>query len=287
MKQCVILSLCAVALAAMGMTAAQADVNVALNLRYNHPGDPSVGGTWTLVATTDDPNSTGITALSVRLLDMPQAGVVDPNIGHDINGGDLVIGLFNTDQTEFVYGQDPNDGLVGNVGLAGSPSNQGADPLGNSVWNNASVIATGTIADLTARPTFVSAAGNQSMTNGDIVGFTADLMNVRGDSYEGLGLESPAGAGLLGGDGNRNGVVGIAEWTAAGVALNDTGAGTWENGDINNSGTVGIAEWTEAGVNLNATTYIPPAIGAVPEPTTLALFGLGLLGFASQRRHFK
>ncbi len=288
MKRCLVLSLCAVALAAFGISSAQAVVNVALNLRYTDPADPSLGGTWTLVAKTDTASSTGITGLVVRFAGgtMPAAGTVNGSIGHDINGGALVVGSFDHDsdpntptQTEFVYGQDPNDGLVANVGLAGTPApwNGGQDPLdgqnvGAGTWDGSTIIATGAIANLSTRPAFFSAAANEDIS-GTITAATINLMTVRGDSRVTLGLEAPGGSGLLAGDTNRDGIVDVTD--LGNLATNwQQSPRAWLDGNFNIT-TDNIVDVTDLG-DL-ATNWqqsgTPPAIAAVPEPSA-ALLGL-------------
>ncbi len=142
------------------MPSARADVDVSLNVVPNDFSDFSQGGIWSMVAKTDTTDSDGIVGLVTRYLNIPAAGTVVPNIGHDINGGALKIGTFGS-EIEFVYGQNPDDGLVLGVGLLGGPSDLGADPLGDPAWDNASEIAFGTIPDLTLIPIFVFAAANE------------------------------------------------------------------------------------------------------------------------------
>ena len=288
MKQSLIFSVCIAMLAALGINAAQADVDVALNLRYTDPADPNEGGTWTLVAKTDDPNSAGITGLVTRFTDgsIPAAGSVNGSIGHDINGGAFVTGTFvdpnGPDFVEFVYGQDPNDGVTNGVGQTGGPSDQGADPLGNSVWDNASIIATGAFTGL--RPTTVLAAANETIS-GVIVSSNIGDFNVRGDSLSTLGLES--GTGLFAGDANRDGAIGPADLGAVGLNWSPTGTTAgWDDGDFNDDGAVGPADLGAVGLGWDplGNNYTPPAIGAVPEPTTLALVMLGALGLGVRRR---
>jgi hypothetical protein len=160
-------SLVAVALAALATPSAYADVDVSLNIVFNDFLDPSQGGSWSLVAKTDTPDSDGIVSLVSRfgLGTIPAAGTVNPNIGHDIGGGNLIIGTF-PGFVEFLYGQnpDPNSpipGLVLGVGLPGGPSDLGLDFLGDPTWDNASEIAFGTIPDLTIIPDFLTAAANE------------------------------------------------------------------------------------------------------------------------------
>jgi hypothetical protein len=269
MKRSLILPLCAVALAAIGMSAAQADLNVALNLRYDNPADPNEGGTWTLVA-LGDPNSDGLVGLVTRFTDLAAAGTVDGSIGHDINGGALKVGTFSG-ETEFVYGQDPNDGLVHSVGLVGGPSDQGADPLHNADWDDASVIATGSFGG--DRPVFVSAAGNVTDVSDVITAVSIGLTNVRGDS---VSID-----GLILGDADRSGAVGLDDLTLLSTFIN--GPGDWDKGDFDSTGTVGLDDLTLLSTFINTPGWTPPAIGAVPEPSALLLSVL-CIGFMSSRR---
>ena len=184
MKRTITSTLLAVALIATASSPALADVDVSLNIIPDGFG----GGDWTLVAKTDTPDSAGIVALITRFIDgtIPAAGTVNPDIGHDLNGGTLVVGTFvdpfGPDFVEFVYGQDPNDGLVLGVGLPGGPSDLGPDPLGNPAWDNASEIAFGTIPDTNNIPVELLAAANEVeevLVGGAIFAATVDKFVVR------------------------------------------------------------------------------------------------------------
>jgi hypothetical protein len=181
MKRILNLTLSVLVLGTIAMASARADVDVSLNVVPNNFSDYSQGGSWTLVAKTDTTDSDGIVSLFSRFLDIPAAGTVDPDIGHDINGGVLVIGIFGL-QIEFVYGQDPGDGLVLGVGLPGGPSDLGVDPLGDPAWDDASEFAFGNIPDLNLIPVFVNAGANEVfeiMSGGVIQAATIDEMVVR------------------------------------------------------------------------------------------------------------
>ena len=165
MKRFIAWSLVAVALTALATPSAYADVDVSLNIVFNDFLDPNQGGSWSLVAKTDTPDSDGIVGLLTQfeLGTIPAAGTVNPNIGHDILGGNLGISTVPDPNgfVEFLYGQNPSGGLVLGVGLPGGPSDVGLDFLGDPTWDNASEIAFGTIPDLTIIPEFLLAAANE------------------------------------------------------------------------------------------------------------------------------
>ena len=277
MKRSLILALCAVIVAALGITTAQADTNVALNLRYTDPADPNEGGTWTLVAKNDDPNSDGVTALIARFTDIDPNGAIDGSIGHDI---DVSGGPFDGGATwEIVYGQDPNAGLTDNVGLVGGPSDQGADPLNNSAWDNASVIATGTFGS--ARPAFdPNNAGANFHVAGLISASTIGLANIRGDSV--------SVDGLLEGDANRDGTVDFLDfstlssnWQTQSAPPNEP---LWDQGNFNDDDIVDFLDFSSLSGNWQGSST-PPAIGAVPEPASMVLFsGCGIAALFVRRR---
>jgi len=278
MKRGLVLTLCAVAMTAFCVTNASADVDVALNLNYIDPADPSEGGSWSLVAKIDTASTGGISALVVDVDNINADGVVNGSIGHNILGGLLGV-LVSGSSTEMTYGQDPGTGITNGVGTDGGPSDQDLDPLLNSVWDDASVIATGTFGAL--RPLITAAAGNEYDAS-DVVGpSTMDLVNTRGDSLRSLGLEDPLGspnAGLYSGDANRDGNVENADLNK--VLINfplAQGSFGWDDGDFNDDGNVSNDDLNQVLIGFPLTDFVPPAIGAVPEPSTLAL---GLIMFS-------
>lgn len=310
MKHSLILSLCAAFLVGLGINAAQADTDVSLNLRYNDPADPNEGGAWFLVAKNDGSGITGLafnldpatsagTLASAAVGFTPAAGV-DPNygipsvsgatIGHNILSGNLGVNDL-TDPNEpgyyeFLYGQgDPNSYVAG-VG-AGTGS-IGADPLNNSAWDGASVLASGVFTG--SRPSFsgvLAGETNELDPNGDAI-LSTTTYTVRGDSLNTLGLEDPNGAGLLAGDADRDGTVGFLDFSALSASWQLTSAAPnepeWGQGNFDDDDTVGFLDFSALSANWQA-SGTPPAIGAVPEPTSLLLLaGFSVLGLATRRR---
>jgi hypothetical protein len=111
---------------------------------------------------------------------------------------------------------------------------------------------------------------------------------VRGDSLNTLGLESPAGAGLNLGDADRDGLVTLANDIFPALANIGAGGGFgWDSGDFDNDGLVTLAnDIFPALAFVGGGASIPPAIGAVPEPSAvcLAVLGLAGIGLAKRRR---
>jgi len=156
MVQFTIAIIAAFTIAAQG----QAEVNVSLNVFPTALINPNGGGDWTLVAKTDNPN--GIVAINALLQDVDNAYGPDSS---DITDDDITlstdIGAINPiDQggmnerppylilgsgaTDLIYGQnlfDPSSvvTLVGTLATS-----DGLDPLGNAVWDDATIIAFGT-----------------------------------------------------------------------------------------------------------------------------------------------
>ncbi len=273
MKRSFILSLCAVALAAITMSAAQATVDVALNLTYTQPADPSQGGTWSLVAKTDTALSNGIVGLSVRLTNMPAAGTVNASIGHEINGGLLQVGTFGL-ETEFVYGQNLGDATP--LPVTGVGQSAATDQFFNPVWDGVTEIASGTIADLTTRPAFGAVAANEDI-GGVITAATIGLTNIRGDS---VGVD-----GLPIGDLDRNGNVDLFGDTLTALGNVGTVGATWGQGDINASGDVDLFGDTLTILGNVGATWTPvPPIAAVPEPAGLAMVMIAGVSLLAARR---
>lgn len=279
MNRGLVLSLCAAVAASAMATASYAATDLSLNLRYTQPADPSQGGTWELVAKTDDPD--GLVGVSAYLAEAGAGSVVaGAGVSQSILGGNIGVddqgGAMN-----IVYGQDLSQAVVTGVG-----SGTGAvdDSLNNPAWDGASVLVTGGTFGAT-RPTFTSSGANSTDANeydaANNVGVAPSALNltVRGDSLSTLGLESPGGAGLIAGDANRDGQVNVAG--DGFLMVGNIGVGsTWDQGDFNADGMVNIAGDGFLLVGNLGTPQIPPAVGAVPEPGSVALSLLAMAGLA-------
>jgi hypothetical protein len=290
MNRGLVLSLCAaVALGAMASVSV-ADTQLSLNLRYTQPADPSQGGTFRLVGITDDPD--GLVGVSAYLENIDMGGITAPaGVNANINGGVVPVADFGG-VINVVYGQDLSQAVQTGVGTPGmaAPPRLASDPLNNAAWNNASVLVSGTFG--ATRPVFSSSGANSTDANeydpGSNVGVAPGSLTttVRGDSLNSLGLESPAGAGLVAGDVNRDGVVNVSGDALTLVGFIGTGT-TWDQGDINGDGVVNVSGDALTLVGNIGVGQIPPAIGGVPEPSTIGLAGLAFAGFGLAMRRRK
>jgi len=291
MKRGLVFSLCALALAAYSGQA-YATVDLALNLHYNDPADPTEGGTFTLVAKTD--NANGIAAINAYLSGINTAGLTFTAGTNQLSGGPYVTAV--TGGTNVVYGQDTSAGtLVMNVGRTGGPTNIASDPLKNPAWNNASSIFTGTFGG--TRPAFITVGANSTDANvfnagttttplpaGGVLAAGTVTTKVRGDSVIGLVPENPAGAGLRRGDFNRDFAVNGLDLAILAANFNGSGK-TWDQGDSSDDGNVNGLDLANLAANFNQSSP-SPAIGAVPEPSSVALATLAMsgLGFVARRK---
>jgi hypothetical protein len=311
MKRGLVFTLCALALAAS--TAQAANVNLSLNLRYTDPADPSEGGRWFLMAKTD--STIGLAGVSAYIANIDTTGIVLGNnvaslqyptmannvTGSIANSGNPYNGVFEDgaiDPVNVVWGQDVSVGgaILANVGRPGGPGNYATDPLGNATWANSALLASGTFAgggnagNFFNRPIFVDDVGTQlndtgantlaSTTLGDEALLATVTKTVRGDSLASFGLNSPGTAGLRPGDANRDGAVGAPDSALMfgnwGPLATNRG---WDTGDFNDDGATGAPDsallfgaWNPLG-----TLYVPPTVGAVPEPSTFLLAGMAAL----------
>jgi len=277
--RCVLLAALALAALLVGpATASQTDLS--LNLRYADPNNASGGGTWTLVAKTNDAN--GVAAISAYLGGLSGMGgaiAFTDGIGHMGLVGTppaTTVMEFPSGTVNAVYGQPMTLPVVGGVGVPGGVSGGAGylatDPLHCTTWDGSTATMTGTFG--ATRPTFVTEGANETDSN-VFTSLTAPsaadadtTMTVRGDSV--------ATDGLSRGDANRSFNVDGTDLSLLLASFNQPGG--WGNGDFNSSGTVDGTDLSLLLANFN-TSQTPPSVGAagVPEPASFALLGLASL----------
>jgi hypothetical protein len=320
MKRGLVFTLCALAVAASGSVAhaqlGATDIALSLNLRYTDPADPSEGGTWYLVAKTG--SADGIAGVSAFIQNINTAGMLLGNGGVAANGyaavsstdiGSIVATAPNSPYNgtfsgfvNVVYGQNTavveNGSIKLDVGNGGAPGLIAVDPLRNTTWNNAALLASGTFG--ATRPVFGTAGTTITAGNVLPVGATATPpqntalaatnmsganLVVRGDSLATLGLNANPAAGLRAGDINRDGTTDFGDFLVLQANYNQTPRG-WDTGDVNDDNVADFGDFLVIQANYNQT--VPAPISAVPEPASLAIAGLSAVcGLAVARRRRK
>lgn len=92
------------------------------------------------------------------------------------------------------------------------------------------------------------------------------------------------------GDANGDGVVNNLDLATVLANLNQPSGGLWSNGDFTGSGTVTNADLAIVLNNLNTssstttTAMLASSAGSVPEPASLALLAVGILGILGLKK---
>ncbi len=275
MNRKIILSLFAVALMAVGVSVAQAATQIQLNLRYADPNTEASGGTWELLAKTD--NAAGIAGISVDIAninnDAVGAGVSDGGGFEVFQSGDFG-GIIN------IAAGDDLTSVTNGVGISVGTSADDLFPGSSPIWDNSSLFASGTFGAV--RPVIqATTAVNEFDTNdgSTAASAVAPTFSVRGDGV--------LTDGLISGDMDRSGGVDLFGDVLG--ALGQVGVGTtWDDGDFDSSGGVDLfGDVLGALGNVGQSTASPAAASAVPEPTSIALLSLAAVSMLGLRRHSK
>ena len=275
MNRKIILSLFAVALMAVGVSVAQAATQIQLNLRYADPNTEASGGTWELLAKTD--NAAGIAGISVDIAninnDAVGAGVSDGGGFEVFQSGDFG-GIIN------IAAGDDLTSVTNGVGISVGTSADDLFPGSSPIWDNSSLFASGTFGAV--RPVIQATTAVNEFDAND--GSTAASAVVPTFSVRGDGVLTD---GLISGDMDRSGGVDLFGDVLG--ALGQVGVGTtWDNGDFDSSGGVDLfGDVLGALGNVGQSTASPAAASAVPEPTSIALLSLAAVSMLGLRRHSK
>ena len=269
------LTFCAIALVAVLAQSASAQLNVQANLRYNDPNDESAGGTYELLVGSEGAGVAGLVALLDNVNDDAAAA------------GSSGFEVFESQQVgsvvEIVTGSDLDAGsLDTDVGTGAGTTGNVVDDLfgpGSSpaIWENNALLASGTFGG--TRPAFLVtsgslAAGANEFSGSSAVAATVANWTVRGDSV--------ATDGLLPGDADRDGDVDGDDFNLLAFSFGDAGAG-WDQGNFDSMNGTNGDDFNLLAFNFGNGASAP-AISAVPEPASMALVCLSLLGVAAQRR---
>lgn len=253
--------MCYVIALAVAMThTASAVVNVQLNLRYTDPANEAAGGTWELLAGSD---GGGIAGISVLFDNINNDAAAAGSSGFEVFESQTIGTV-----TEIVIGSNLVPPLDTDIGLGPGTTGNVEDDLfpGNSpaIWANNALLASGSFG--ATRPSFLMtsgtlASGVNEFSGTSAVAATFGVVSVRGDGVDADGLSL--------GDANRDGIVGVTDLLI--VTSNLDQPGGWDQGDFNSSQFVDNDD-------------LAILLGNIPEPTTLGLAGIAMLGFAGIRR---
>ncbi|HCK42631.1 MAG TPA: hypothetical protein DHW22_13480 [Planctomycetaceae bacterium] len=275
MNRKIILSLFAVALMAVGVSVAQAATQIQLNLRYADPNTEASGGTWELLAKTD--NAAGIAGISVDIAninnDAVGAGVSDGGGFEVFQSGDFG-GIIN------IAAGDDLTSVTNGVGISVGTSADDLFPGSSPIWDNSSLFASGTFGAVRPVIQATTAVNEFDANDGSTAASAvAPTFSVRGDGV--------LTDGLISGDMDRSGGVDLFGDVLG--ALGQVGVGTtWDNGDFDSSGGVDLfGDVLGALGNVGQSTASPAAASAVPEPTSIALLSLAAVSMLGLRRHSK
>ena len=286
MNRGLVYSLCA--MLAVAATTAQAAVNLQLNLKYTDPNNPTGGGTWQLLTkSTGGQGVVGLKAViggntGVTGVDLP-ANQISFTGGAWSAAPEIFRYQLTSGNTEVVVGDDLVTPLT-NVGTGAGASNVAADDLytngsAASNWNNSALLASGSWTG--ARPTLTLVEANVWNGTAAVLG-TNGTVAVRGDST--------TADTLLPGDANRDGAVDLSDFAIlSGNYLKPGLSKTWDQGDFNSTATgtneVDLSDFAILSGKYNQKAAPPSntvvavaAVGAVPEPASLVIASLGVLG---------